>query len=234
MNVDVIYGSRVVKVQVALEKRRRLSITVHPDCRVTAKAPEELPQEKIAQGIQKRAKWIAAQLSFFEEYQPAPPPKQYVNGETHTYLGRQYRLRIQKGEKEQVRLVGRYFELELPQPADREQAEKIMKAWYGRHARQILENRLEVYLPRFRSRGASDPQVLYRRMKKRWGSCSRNGVVMLNTELGRTPLNCIDYVIVHELCHLLHPHHDKAFFRLLKKILPDWEKRKERLEKALF
>ncbi|MCK5863070.1 MAG: M48 family metallopeptidase [Candidatus Hydrogenedentes bacterium] len=109
-----------------------------------------------------------------------------------------------------------------------------MIAWHGSHARQILESRLTFYLPRFYLRGAPEPQVRYRRMKKRWGSCSRNGIIMLNTELGRTPLDCIDYVVVHELCHLLHPCHNRGFFHLLKTVLPDWERRKDRLEKALL
>ena len=82
--------------------------------------------------------------------------------------------------------------------------------------------------------GAAVPIVRFRRMKKRWGSCSNGGVIMLNTELAKAPIHCIDYVILHELSHLLFLNHDRKFFRLLGRLLPDWKKRKERLEKVVI
>lgn len=234
MDVNLAYGSRTIKVHVVLGQRKRLSITVHPDCSVIAKAPEDSSAEKIESRIKSRAKWIAQQLAFFERHQPTPPPRQYVNGETHYYLGRQYRLRICAGETSRLRLIGRYFEMELPNPRDRSKAKELMQEWHKVHSRQILESRIAIYLPHFRSRGALEPRIRYRRMKKRWGSCSRTGVIMVNTELTKAPLHCVDYVVAHELCHLLHPRHDRGFFRLLGQVLPDWEKRKERLERAFL
>ena len=109
-----------------------------------------------------------------------------------------------------------------------------MLDWYSAHAKNLLSRRLSQYLPIFVKMKAPEPKILFRRMKKRWGSCSKNGVIMLNNELAKAPILCIDYVIVHELCHLLYPNHDRKFFRLLKRIMPDWEKRKERLEKVII
>ena len=71
-------------------------------------------------------------------------------------------------------------------------------------------------------------------MKRRWGSCGKNGTILLNTELVRAPVHCIDYVIVHELCHLRFPHHSQGFYRLLALLMPDWERRKARLEQVLI
>jgi predicted metal-dependent hydrolase len=107
-----------------------------------------------------------------------------------------------------------------------------MMAWFGEHSREILESRVAKHMPDFLKRDAPTPRVRYRRMAKRWGSCSPKGAVTLNTELGKAPLHCIDYVVVHELCHLLHPHHDQRFHRLLSGILPDWKHRKDRLEQV--
>lgn len=234
MEVDLVYGCRTMKVHVAFGNVKRFSITVHPDCSVTAKAPVNTPTEKITSRLNKRSEWIAEQLAFFEKHQPLLPPRQYVSGETHCYLGRQYRLHIRKGETPRIRLVGRFFEMELPDPGDREQAQGLMLAWQTRHSRQILESRVACFLPKFLSKGAPAPRISYRRMKKRWGSCSPNGTVLLNTELAKAPLHCIDYVVIHELCHLLYPNHDSKFYRLLGQMLPDWEKRKDRLEKAFL
>jgi len=234
MQVNLSFGSRQFVVDVVTEERNRLSVTVHPDLRITAKAPTGYGLEIIRRRLEKRASWIARQLDFFERFQPLPTERKFVSGETHYYLGRQYRLRIRPGEKARVRLIGRFFEMELPDTGNREKVRAIMLDWYSAHAKDLLSRRLAQYVPTFEKMGAVVPEVRYRRMKKRWGSCSDNGVIMLNTELVKAPIHCIDYVIIHELCHLLYPHHDRKFYRLLGRILPDWEERKERLEKVII
>jgi len=114
-----------------------------------------------------------------------------------------------------VRLVGRFFEMELPDPNDREKAGKAMHQWYALHAENLFSRRLSQFMPVFKNLGVSIVEVRCRRMKKRWGSCSPKEVILLNTELVKAPVHCIDYVIVHELCHLIHPRHDKIFYRPL-------------------
>ncbi len=233
-DICLTYGKRQLVVDVVTGDRKRLSVTVHPDLRITAKVPAGYELEVIRQRLEKRASWIARQLDFFERFQPLPPERKFVSGETHYYLGRQYRLRIRPGEIARVRLIGRFFEMELPDTSNREKARALMVDWYSAHAKDLLSRRLAQYVPTFERMGAVVPEVRYRRMKKRWGSCSGKGVIMLNTELVKAPTHCIDYVIIHELCHLLYPHHDKKFYHLLGRILPDWEKRKERLEKVVI
>jgi predicted metal-dependent hydrolase len=232
--VDLSYGKRQFVVDVVTGDRKRLSVTVHPNLRITAKAPAGYEPEVIRQRLERRASWIVRQLDFFERFQPLPPVRKFVSGETHYYLGRQYRLRIRLGEIARVRLLGRFFEMELPDPNKRKKAGALMLDWYSTHAKNLLARRFAQYLPTFVRMGAVVPEVRYRRMKKRWGSCSGNGVIMLNTELVKAPIHCIDYVIIHELCHLPYPHHDRKFYHLLGRILPDWKKRKERLEKVII
>jgi len=232
--MDLSFGARQFIVDVVTGDRKRLSVTVHPDLRITAKAPAGYELEVIRKRLEKRASWIARQLDFFERFQPLPLARKYVSGETHYYLGRQYRLRIRPSEIARVRLRGRFFEMELPDTGNREKARALMLDWYSAHAKDLLSRRLAQYLPTFVRMGAPEPKVRYRRMKKRWGSCSGDGVIMLNTELVKAPIHCIDYVIIHELCHLLYPRHDRKFYHLLGRILPDWEKRKERLEKVVI
>ncbi|MFQ5484750.1 MAG: M48 family metallopeptidase [Desulfobacterales bacterium] len=234
MQVDLSYGKRKFVVDVVTDDRKRLSLTVHPDLRITAKAPAGYEPEVIRQRLEKRAPWIARQFDLFERFQPLPPKRKFVSGETHYYLGRQYRLRIRRGESMRVRLLGRFFEMELPDLNKREKARALMLDWYSVHAKNLLARRVALHLPTFIRIGASEPEVRYRRMEKRWGSCSDKGVIMLNTELVKAPLHCIDYVIIHELCHLLYPHHDRKFYHLLGRILMDWKKRKERLEKVVI
>ena len=232
--IELQYGTRQFTIDVVTEERKRLSVTVHPDLRITAKAPAGYGPEVIRRHLEKRASWMARQLDFFERFQPIPPARKYVSGETHYYLGRQYRLRIQHGIKARVRLIGRFFEMELPDTGKGEKAKALMLDWYLAHAKDLFSRKVAQHLPVFEKMGAATPEVRCRRMKKRWGSCSGKGVIILNTELVKAPIHCIDYVIIHELCHLLYPHHDRKFYHLLGNILPDWEQRKERLERVVI
>ena len=234
MNLTLKYGERQFVVSVETGNRKRLSITVHPDLRIIVKAPAGIRQEEIERRVAKRVPWIARQIEYFERFHPLPPPRRYISGETHVYLGRQYRLRIRRGVKPRVRLIGRFFEMDLPNPEDRSKAEKVLQGWYTAHAKTLLSRRVTRFLPVFEGLGATLTEVRYRRMKRRWGSCSTKGTILLNTELIKAPIHCIDYVIVHELCHLLHPRHNRNFYRLLERILPDWKERKERLEHVII
>ncbi len=234
MQMDLSFGARKFPVDVTFSTCKRLSVTVHPDLRITAKAPAGYEPEILRQWLKKRSSWIARQIDYFERFQPLPTERKFISGETHYYLGRQYRLRIRSGEITRVRLIGRFFEMELSDTGNREKIRAIMLDWYTAHAKDLLSRRLAQYIPTFERMGAAVPEVRFRRMKKRWGSCSSGGVIMLNTELVKAPIHCIDYVILHELSHLLFLNHDRKFYRLLGRVLPDWEKRKERLEKVII
>jgi predicted metal-dependent hydrolase len=228
------FGKEIITVAVTYEERKALFIKVHPDKRITARAPSNRSREQVLTHLKKRAGWIVRQLDYFDRFQPLQPERQYVSGETHYYLGRQYRLRIREGQKAQVKLVGRFFLMSLPDPSDSLKAKQLMLKWHRDHARVLLQRRIDLFLNRFLMLGAKEPEVRFRRMEKRWGSCSPTGVIMLNTQLAKAPIHCIDYVVIHELCHLVHPHHDRNFYRLLRRVLPDWEKRKKRLESVTF
>ncbi len=230
--VSLSYGKKKLTVEVEKSNRSSLCIAVHPDLRVTAKAPVECGLGFIRRRLEKRASWIIRQIDFFERFHPLQPARKFVSGETHYFLGRQYRLRIRRGRPGRVLLLGRFFEMELPEPDNREKAKELMLGWYLSHATDLIERRFRGYWTVFMKLGAVEPRLVFRRMKRRWGSCG-NGAVVFNTELIKAPLYCVDYVIVHELCHLLCPRHNEKFYRLLSRIMPDWKKRKERLEKAM-
>ena len=222
-----------IEVFVTLENRTRLSITVHPNLKVTVKAPESKEKNEIEKYIKKRTQWILKQLNYFDQFQPIQPERKYVSGETHYYLGRQYRLRIIQKKKKQAKLKGKFFEITLLDKTNRLQVESILFDWYREHAKRIFSERIEYYMNYFNQYNISQPELKIRRMKKRWGSCPEGNTILLNTELIKTSKYCVDYVVVHELCHLIYPHHNIKFYELLTRILPDWEKRKDKLEHSL-
>lgn len=228
------YGELDIPFQIETGARTRLSITVFPESRLRVLAPADVATERVLERVELRAKWIAKQWRFFREAAPPTPPRLYVSGETHWYLGRQYRLKIresEKGESESVKLAGRFFWIVARDKADAARIQKLLEKWYLTHAEAIFVQRLEKCLSQVRGLDlAAVPKLEIRRMAKRWGSCTREGKILLNLALIQTPPACIDYVLIHELCHLKVPHHSKEFYQLLGRCLPDWEKRKRRLE----
>ena len=222
-------GGRV-PVAVQFRERLRLSISVHPDGSVTALAPANQTIADVAAHLERRRSWIAKQRRHFERYQPLPAEKCYVSGETHLYLGRQYRLRIHRCDEISVKLVGRFFNVFVPSPKEPRAIADALDAWYRLHAESIFCDRMDRCLASAASLRLTDVKFRIRPMKKRWGSCSKEGTITLNAELIKVPLHCIDYVIMHELCHLRVHDHSPAFFRLLARCMPDWERGKERLE----
>ncbi|MGD9108456.1 MAG: SprT family zinc-dependent metalloprotease [Gammaproteobacteria bacterium] len=230
MIININYSEQRFAIAVTKHNGKNMSITVNPDLSICAKFPKESDKRTIEQRLKKKASWIAKQINYFSTFQPTAPEKKYISGETHYYLGRQYRLKIRKLKKAQVKLKGGFFMVGLPNPHNNMHVKKLMQNWYTEHAIIILNDRIAKYLSKFTKLGAKKPAINFRRMKKRWGSCNDRGNMLFNLELIKTPRHCIDYVITHELCHLLSNKHDKKFYSLLEKILPGWKISKEKLE----
>jgi len=229
--VLVEHAGEHISVSLEFKDRERLSISVHPDGTVTALAPSSRTLEEVLTRLNRRRGWIAKQRRHFEKYQPLPREKWYVSGETHRYLGRQYRLRVHRAGAASVRLVGRFFEVHVPAPEQPRAVAAAMGRWYQSHAESVFQERVRRCMQSASAlRLQLDVKLRVRPMARRWGSCSNAGMITLNTNLVKTPLHCIDYVIMHELCHLRVHDHGPAFFRLLGRCMPDWRQRKERLD----
>lgn len=229
----VQYGKQWIEFELIRCQRRTLEIAVLPDSSVVVKAPSTTALDDIHRRVKRRARWIVRQIDWFKQFSPVTPPRRYVGGETHLYLGRQYRLKLLQGESEQVKLIRGYFEVSsnvMPAPAT---VKALLDEWYRARANQKYQERLALCWPAFARLKLQKPSLTIRRMKTRWGSLSKTGILTLNLSLVRVPLACVDYVITHELCHLVHHDHSARFYQLLEKMMPDWQKRKHRLELAL-
>jgi predicted metal-dependent hydrolase len=230
---SLTYGRDTIRYEVRfVESRRTLSIEVHPDSRVLVCAPTGCPQAVIAERVRKRARWISRQLTEFEGYRPRTPARQYISGESHLYLGRQYRLKLLAGDKAGVKCARGQLLVSLPGEPDPARVKAVLHRWYLDRARTVFSDVLDGSLRHFK--GAQRPRLIVRTMQSRWGSLSRAGTMTLNVNLVRAPRPCIEYVVTHELCHVKHRDHDAHFFKLLGQVMPDWDQRKRRLETALL
>lgn len=215
--------------QLKRSRRKTLAISVLPDGTLELVAPEHALLESLLPRVEKRLAWIKTQRRAFREMNATRPALRYVNGATHRYLGRQYRLKIHPGEAVNVTLQGAYFHITTP-TLEEELIKQALDEWYRKRAKEQFTNRLHLWTDWCRHRKLPDPKLRLRRMSKRWGSALPDGTICLNPELILAPSACVDYVIAHEICHLKHPDHGRRFWSLLAQQVPDWRQLKQRLE----
>lgn len=227
----VNFGSQDIRFKLQYSERKTLGISVLPDLSVIVTAPNESDFGRVRDLVKKRAAWILKQQAKFSEYLPGQPERKYVSGETHLYLGRQYRLKVTEGKPEIVKLKGRYIYIMVTEKGSGERVKTLIDNWYQERARKYFDQKLLRAFEKFRRYEIALPSVRLRRMPKRWGTCSAKGVIHLNPDLVKFPSSCVEYVIVHELCHLIEANHNRKFYQLLQRMMPDWGGRKSILEK---
>jgi predicted metal-dependent hydrolase len=230
------YGQTSIPYQLSYTDRQTLAIHVHPDLCVTVEAPLGSKLPEIEKRLHKKAAWILRQQRNFRRYSFEIPPRQYVSGETHRYLGQQYRLKVVQSEdgKESVHIDREQITVITREKENQERVKKLLIDWYRQHAYKIFTERLEAWAPRFERYGIQHPKVYVRQMRSQWGSCTAKGKMNLSLKLVMVPRQFIDYVIVHELCHLIEQNHSTAFYALMSKIMPDWEEKRESLNQFEF
>ena len=230
MTESIDFGSINIAFAISFSDRKSLGITVTPEMEVQVNAPANTEIRTIKEKVKRRAPWILKQQDYFLSFHPKAPKKKYVSGESHYYLGRQYLLKVVIEKKEEVRYKGRYIQVNAKRKSN---VEPLLEQWYRERAKLKFAEIAEPIIDRFKRHGVEPSQLILHEMKTRWGSCTPKGKIILNPELIKAPKPCIEYVIVHELCHLIHHDHTQKFFELQRKEMPDWEKWKEKLENLL-
>ncbi|MBA3985127.1 MAG: M48 family metallopeptidase [Flavobacteriales bacterium] len=229
---SVQYGSKTIAFKITRTARKTLAIEVHPDSSIQLIAPENASLEDIKSKVVNRGKWIVKQQAYFETFLPSTPKRQYVSGETHFYLGKRYLLKVKEGVQNSVKLTGGNLVVSLKQ-TEQEKIKEVLAAWYYTHAKKKFENIMDLAVQKFSVEKIAPHSLEIKRMQKRWGSCTAGGKVILNPELIKANSKCIEYVIIHELCHLVIPAHNKEFYKFLTEKFPDWKKWKLHLEKTM-
>lgn len=224
------YGNSRIDYELSYAAREKLLVTVHADMRVTVEAPLDSPLDLIEEKVRKRAAWILKQQQELARYSYEIPPREYVSGESHRYLGRQYQLKVQTTEgKEFVKLSRGRILMETKKPDDIEHKAKLLEDWYREKAKRIFAEQISQWFPRFERYDIEYPEFTVRKMRTRWGSCSATGRLTLNLKLIQYPKNLIDYIVVHELAHLVVHNHSTGFYQAMARVMPDWERRRDAL-----
>ena len=193
-----------------------------------------ISQEKIEKFLNEKSEFILKALEHYREIEKyAPKPKQYIDGEHFKICGHDLRLKVFKGAKNYVESDGVYIKLTVKDINDFELKQKSMDKWIKEQCVSTISMVCEAVYPKFQKYGIVFPELKFRRMISRWGSCQpKRGTLTFNMSLIEAPMACIEYVVVHEFTHFMQPNHSKKFYAQLTMFMPDWLERKKLLEKC--
>jgi len=202
-------------------KRRKLTITVERDRSVVVHAPEGMSEDKIREVVESKRQWIYVKKGHPQKYHalPHPPGKELVSGESALYLGRQYRIEVVKSGLSEVQFAQRFF---LPAIQEEKRVDAL-REWFISKAKEKIVPRVRIHA---RALGVDISAIKIVDNRFRWGSCTLNDNVNLNWRLIKAPMFVIDYVIVHELAHLIEANHTPRFWNVVRAQAPTMEKAK--------
>ena len=216
-----------MNVHIVKKDVKHINLKVKPSGEVILTAPTDSNERDIEYVLKKRADWIDKKIAFFDEHRDVHK-KEYVSGENFRYLGRNYRLKVIECKEEGVKLQRGYLQVFVKDTANYEKKQRLIKAWYTHKAKIHFQKAIEKYKPTVKQ---DIETVRIREMKTRWGSCNPSkGYINLNLKLIEKPTECIEYVVFHELAHLVYADHSNKFYNYLNLFMPDWGRRKDRLE----
>lgn len=233
MRASLHYGEHVLPYEVRIQPGRvirKVAIHVEPDGRVLVDAPESASEQDIHQAVGARVRWIFGHVAAAKERLRHVLPREYVSGESLHYLGRRYRLKVSlvPNAPTAVRLRGGYIEVVVPQD-DVGLVQAGLQGWYRQRSRVVFQERVTAMAHSLAwLKGV--PPIRLLNMRSQWGSCSPAGLLTLNPHLVKASRECLDYVVLHELCHLKEHNHSPRFYALLDKHMPGWQRVKLRLD----
>jgi len=221
----------VFRYRIIYSRRRTISISVSPDKGVTVRAPLRASLSSIENFVNSRSLWVSKHLEKFNSHTRLNG--RIADGEKVMFRGKEYFLRLTNGGVGDVYISGNEIIVKAPVEKNPFAAEKALKKWYYDQAAVLIPEKIGMMILKYQSYGFNPSTITIRTMKRRWGSCSSKGRITINSELVKLEDKFIDYVILHELCHLKQHNHSPEYYKLLSEVFPEWKNVRKELRKYL-
>jgi len=225
MKLSYEYGTELIEFEIVFRKRKSLSVEIEPPNKITVISPEGKTEQEILEVVKLKSKWIVQKLFEIREIEYRKRIKQYVNGESFIYLGRNYSLQIILDDEctlPKAKLYRSRFYV-TTNTKDEVVIKKSLEDWYRDKARLKIQERIDYYQGYF---DIEPRKVQIKNQQKRWGSCTKNNDLLFNWKCVMSPSPVLDYIVVHEMCHMIYKNHSNEFWQLVRRVLPDYEQRK--------
>jgi predicted metal-dependent hydrolase len=205
-------------------RRKTLGLTVDRAGELVVHAPVSASEDELFEWVNRKLLWVYRKLALKEEMNSATRSPEFVSGESFFYLGKSYRLRVVDNGKSALHFDGEWFHLRRK---DQSTAREHFRKWYMRTGTPWIVERVSAWEPRV---NAKPPRVMVGDLGFNWGSCGKNGAIYFNWRLLQLPVRLIDYIVVHEMAHLIEHNHTREFWKILDRAMPDWQERKKTME----
>lgn len=206
--------------QVVHSERKTIRITVERDRKVIVRAPNRASEQAVNAAVESRRFWIWQKVRDPHKYPDPAPRKEYVPGETFLFLGQQYGLSLTGADRGVIQMAGREFVMSA---ADRRKGDALFRSWYLAQAKGKMRPRIASLAAEM---GVAYSRIWVRDLKYRWGSCTPGGTLSFNWRIIQAPMIVVDYLIVHELAHILEPSHSQDFWNIVAVHVPSWKRAK--------
>ena len=205
-------------------QRKTASVSVAPDNSVSVIVPDRLTDAEVESVVHGKRQWILKKKALNNEVRKPANPKSYVSGEAFSYLGRNYRLKVIPGSSNSVQCKAGRLIVEQDDSAESVPVRGQLERWYKVHALTKFKQRIKRYATLL---NVKPKNIKIGDFRRQWGSCYQDQTIVLNWRVIMAPVSIVDYVVAHELCHLIHHDHSQEFWTLLSKIMPDYQERKD-------
>ncbi len=229
-SLSFLYKEKVINVNVVYRKRKSISIRIIPKETIEIISPKSVSITFLKEVLIKRAKWIMKVLDKFENIDESFKDRKYINGEIFYYLGKLYELNIIEDKNKSNKNNYCYIFINDDKinietnNNDKEYLKNELKKWYKIQSEKMVMERLEILKNKSITMNKLSPSLIkIKEQKKRWGSCTSKKVIYINSRISMAPINVIDYILVHEFCHLVHMNHFKDYYNLVQSIIPDYK-----------
>lgn len=228
----VMYSDNKIEYEIIRKNVKNINLTIKPDTTVVVSASDSVSNEYIEDFIKEKSKWILKNIRYFKDAKSETKSKRYVSGESFRYLGKQYRLKIIESDQEYVKYYRGYIHIYVNDKNDYITKERLLNKWLYNRCKVVFNKSLDNWYKKLKKYNIERPILKVRNMRTMWGSCNINkGLINVNSELIKASKDCIDYVILHELVHLIHNNHSRDFYYFMYVFMPDWKIRKEILDR---
>ncbi|MBU3204072.1 M48 family metallopeptidase [Clostridium algidicarnis] len=229
MKESFVYKDEKIEYEIIYSKRKTMEISIKPPDKITVRVPMRLPKYKIIERLTEKGDWILKHLNNFKTIDYKPINREFINGEKLLYLGREYNLIIYEDylrEKPEVYIEEGHIVVNFKEN-NKADVEKSLELWYRKEALNYILGSIKQYEKIFNKKPKA---IVVKEQKKRWGSCTYDNRLLFNWRCVMARPQAIDYVILHEMCHMVHKDHSKNFWNLVESIMPSYKEEKQWLK----
>lgn len=230
---QIIHKIDELEFRVIYSRRRTIGISVHTDSSVIVRVPYLTSLKTITRIVKEKYNWALKHRDYYRRLDVSNLKKSYTSGETHLYKGIHSILMVEEASKPFVKFADNMIMVGIDKAFDSMAVRKLLYAGYKNEALRHFPDLLNKVLTEHEDQGFKPKGLIVRTMKRRWGSCSSKGIITLSTELIKLSDIYIEYVILHELCHLRHHNHGPKFYELLSEVFPNWKPVRKELKQYI-